>query len=264
MLKNILALLLCLSLAPAFAADDELAVFTLRSKPPQELVPVLRPMLGEQAAISAFGDKLIVRAPAARLEEIRYLISQLDRPARNLMIEVRVDRHDYAEDQQLRARGRLDNSELSGNLRIHRAGTRGRGDSAQTLRTLEGRAALISVGQSVPVYQVEQSHSPYGDSTQRFSVDYRNVQRGVYVLPRLQGEQVTLEVYQQDERAGRKPGHFDIQHASAVVSGRLGEWIALGSIDSQGSANRDGLGLHGSTRRADQRHISVRVSEISR
>jgi len=246
-----------------FAADDELAIFTMRSKPPQELVPMIAPLVGEQGSVSAYGDKLIVRAPSARLEEIRWLVSELDKPARSLLVEVRVDRHDYVEEQRMRGLVDLEEGGSSAQLRLRRAGTSGSGDIVQRVRTLDGRAARINVGQSVPVYEIDRSAGPYGGTTERFGIRYRDVTSGFYVLPRLNGEQVTLEVYQQADQPSVRTGHFDIQHASSVLRGRLGEWIPLGSIDSQGRNARDGLGLSGSTRRADQRHISVRVTPVN-
>lgn len=258
-----LVLLVLLLFATLSLAQGELTVFTLHSKPAQELLPLLQPLLGDEGSASAFGDKLIVRAPAARLDEIRWLVDELDRPARNLMVEVRVDRHAYAEDQHLQAGAHYGEGGGGASVIVRHAGTRGSGDIAQSVRTVDGRAALISVGQAVPVYEVEQSVGPFGGTSERIGVQYRDVSSGFYVLPRLHGEDgVTLEVYQQNDRPAVQTGHFDVQHASSVLRGRLGEWIALGSIDSRGGDRHSGIGLSASTRRSDSRYLSVRVTPV--
>ena len=84
------------------------------------------------------------------------------------------------------------------------------------------------------------------------------------MLPRLHGNQVTLEVYQHDQRQDPvRTGHFDVQHASAVLNGKLGEWLPLGSTDARARDSRQGLGHSASTRSRDERHISVRVTALN-
>jgi hypothetical protein len=255
--------LLALSLPPlSLAGNGELGVFEVHSRPAQDLLPALRQAVGEQGSVAAAGNRLIVRAPATRLEELRWLVRELDVPPRNLMIEARVDRHDYARDQHFSVGLEEQKTGTIGSFRLRERGTGG--DYAQQrVRTLDGRAAFIRLRQSVPVYEVSESKGPRGETRQSYRIRHKDVTRGFYVLPRLHGENVTLELYQQDERqAPARPRHFDIQHASGVVSVRLGEWISLGSAHSKGKASRSGIGHAASTRTRDRRDISVRVTVI--
>jgi hypothetical protein len=252
-----------LTLQSGIAANGELAVFTVQSRPAQDLLPLLRQALGEQGTVAASGDRLIIRAPAGRLEELRWLVRELDKPPRNLMIEVRVDRHDYAREQGFRVGSEDQKTATMGRFYLRERGTDGN-HNEQKVRTLDGRAAFIRIGQSVPVYEVSESQDLSGAIKQSYRVRYKDVTRGLYVLPRLHGDQVTLELYQHDERqAAVRTGHFDIQHASSVISGQLGEWISLGSIDSQARDSHSGIGLSASTRAKDRRHISVRVTGLN-
>ncbi len=259
-----IAVLLSLLIAHAgLAVNGELAVFNVQSRPAQDLAPLVRQTLGEQGSVTASGNQLIIRAPADRLEELRWLVRELDKPPRNLMIEVRVDRHDYAREQRFKVGREDQKTGTIGAFYMRERGT-GSNQNQQNIRTLDGRAAFIRIGQSVPVYEVSESHDQDGETTQSFSVRYEDVTRGFYVMPRLHGDQVTLELYQHDERqAPVRTGHFDIQHASSVISGRLGEWISLGSADSQGSDSHSGIFHSASTRAKDRRHISVRVTPLN-
>jgi len=244
------------------AAKGELAIFDIQSRPAQDLLPMLRQAIGEQGSVTASGNQLIIRAPAARLEELRWLVSELDKPPRNLMIEVRIDRLDYAREQRLRIGREDQKSGTIGSFYLRERGTGGNQDQ-QKVRTLDGRAAFIRIGQSVPVYEVTESQDLSGAIRQSYRVRYKDVTRGFYVLPRLHGDQVTLELYQQDERqAPVRTGHFDIQHASSVISGRLGDWLSLGSINSRGKDSSSGIGHSASTQAQDRRHISVRVTAL--
>jgi len=245
-----------------FAANGELAVFSVQSRPAQDLLPMLRQAVGDQGSVNAADNKLIVRAPADQLEELRWLIRELDKPPRNLLIEVRTDRHDYAREQRFSLGSNNRESTTTGAFYLRERGTGG-GRNKQRIRTLDGRPAFIRVGQSVPVHEVTESRDRDGRIQQSYQVRYKNLSRGFYVLPRAHGDQVTLELYQQDERqAPVRTGQFDIQHASSVVSGRLGEWISLGSINSADSDSRSGIAHSASTRARDQRHISVKVTRL--
>ena len=138
--------------------------------------------------------------------------------------------------------------------------TRGRNDSLHRVQVLDGRPALIRVGQSVPVYQVHQQI--YGNNiVQGFDVQYRDTASGFVALPRVHGDRVTIEIYQQNESAAPN-GRFDAQQASSVLRGHLGEWMTLGSVGGQDYGNRDDLGLHVQTHRSQDRQIELRVIAV--
>lgn len=250
-------LLLSLLLVTA-AQAGEITVFEIQSRPAQDLVPHLSSLLGPDSSVSAYGNRLIVRAPADRLEEARWLITELDRAPRNLLVEVRADRDTSDMNQAAGVR----THDMQANIRFRHYSTQNDDDILQRVRTLDGRPALLRIGQSIPIYQVQQSRD--GNVTsERVQIDYKDIHTGIHVLPRTHAEQVTLEVYQQAESpASVATGHFDTQHANTVVSGRLGEWIPIGSIDTSGRSRQRGLGFRASTSADTQRQLSVRVTVL--
>jgi hypothetical protein len=255
-------LLLCAALLLGWQtviAAPESVLFDIHSRPAEDLVPQVRMLLGEDGSVAAYGNRLIVRAPAKRLEEVRWLISELDRAPRNLLVEVRVDR----EDDHRASGADVHLNDMQANVRFHQYGTRGRDDVLQRVRTIDGRPALIQVGQSVPVYSVERSRNGL-DVSERLDVEYKDIHTGIYVVPHTHGDSVTVEVYQQAESMALRPGYFNTQDANTVVSGKLGEWIPIGSIDTSGHSRNKGLGYHASTQNADQRYLSVRVTPAGR
>jgi hypothetical protein len=92
---------------------------------------------------------------------------------------------------------------------------------------------------------------------------YKDVGRGFYATPRLNGERVTLDITQQaDSQTGYGRGTIDTQRLSTTVSGRLGEWIELGGSGRQATGDQSGtLSLSTSDAR-DNRSIWLMVEEV--
>ena len=234
-----------------------------------------------------------MRTTPANLAEIRKVLATLDAAPRQLMITVRQDALIDRERTQAEVSGRVTSGgaevaiPASGNAR---GGTvevqsgndvlRGRIDSStraldadrntQSVRVLEGSSAFIRAGQSIPVPQRQVARTLVnGQVVERFGngVEYRDVTTGFYVVPRLAGDRVTLEINpQRDTLANPEQnlprGSVNIQQAATTVSGRLGEWIEVGGI-VQGVTNQQTAVL-GSTRELsrDNRQILLKVDEI--
>ena len=244
-------LLLLFLLAPALAS--EMALFEIRHRPAADLVEPLRTLLGERGGVTAQGSRLIVRAPAERLEEVRWLVRELDQPPRRLIVEVRT----RAAGGRRRTHLDIDGYGMRAQVNVMEGHTRRNGEGVQRVQTLDGRPALIRIGQSVPIYQVERHREgPY--FSEQLRVRYRDLDTGIVVLPRLHGDQVTVEVHQQAERPATGQ-RFESEQATTVVSGRLGEWLPVGSIETTLSDRQQGIGLHARTRAESELDIAVRV-----
>jgi Bacterial type II/III secretion system short domain len=95
-------------------------------------------------------------------------------------------------------------------------GVRGSRDERvdQRIQVLEGGQAFISTGASR---------------------NYAQADTGFAVLPRVSGSNVFLEIGTRQEAFSRG-GAIQSQRAATTVSGRLGEWIELGGVDSASPA----------------------------
>lgn len=259
------ALMLCATVAVAETLLTR--TFQVRSQPAAAMLDVVRPLLGDNGGVSAFHDKLIVRGTPAQIEAVGSLLGELDRPARRLVIELR-----QAGSAALSGRDAGYGID-TGNVRIGQptgdghAGayyreiqTRGSTDGMQRVQALDGRPALIRAGQSVPVYQAHQQ--VIGNQiVQGFQMQYRDTGSGFFALPRVHGDQVTVEIYQQHERPG-PGGAFDIQQAATVLRGALGQWLPLGGFSDSDSDRRDALGRHVQTRRSADSRLELRVTTL--
>jgi hypothetical protein len=251
------ALLASLLGAPS-AAEYPLEVIRLQGRPSAEMVPLIEPFVGPGGAVVGSGDKLILRTSPERLQQIRRLLEQLDRPPRRLMVYVR--------------RGRLHESDLayaaagvdlgygrwrlqagppvvpdSAALSLGQVSRRGDLEADQRVQAVEGHPAFIRAGRMQP----SGSHHP-GNG-------YRASGGGFYVVPRLAGERVTLEISTRAARSAGPGGVVSVQGLDTQVQGRLGQWISLGGVASNGSERAQSLLQHaaGSAGASDEIHILV-------
>jgi hypothetical protein len=277
---------------PLYAQNSALEVITLKYRTAEQVMPVLKPLLDKSGTMSGMQNQLIVRTTPANLADIRSVLATLDAAPRRLVITVRQDATIERDRTQSDVSGRIsgggtavvvpgDGNTRGGVVEVRRGDDvlHGRIDSTrsldadrntQTLQVLEGSSAFIRAGQSVPVPQRRVVRTVVnGQVVERVSnaVEYRDVASGFYVLPRVAGDRVTLEINPQRDTLARTEqnlprGSINIQQAVTTVSGRLGEWIEIGGV-AQGAANQQSA-LLGSTREtsSDNRRILLKVDEI--
>lgn len=253
-MKRIALLLLLL---PLFA-QAQMNIITLKHRPAESLIPLLRPVLDEGVGISGTGATLIVNGTPAQLEEIRTLVRQIDTPLHSLLISVMQD----GGDRRSEVHGNISGNLAQPDIRLSGRSNRGQEQVSQQLRVIEGEWATIRAGEAVPVVSQSITRSPYGSSSQR-TVEYQNVESGFEVRPRISGQVVTLEV--RPFHAKRTPGNsgtIEQQELHTTVSGRLGEWITLGGVDEQQQHSGVGTFYAGEGERHSRRSVRVKVEQL--
>lgn len=250
------ALVLLLLAHALLAAAEPLVteVLPLRHRLATEMLPMLRDLVVAEGAVTGMGNQLVVRSTPANLAELKRVLASLDTRQQMLRITVRQDTQtaSQAAADALAARARIggaeaalggpadapgaairyDTGEVGASVESYR--THGQDDRASThfVNALEGTPAFIGTGQSVPLPSTSAVVTPFGANVQQ-SLDYRAVGSGVYVTPRLAGDEVTLEISPYDQRLDRRlGGAIDERGVNAVVRGRLGEWLPLGGAGS--------------------------------
>ncbi|MDP2239361.1 MAG: secretin N-terminal domain-containing protein [Burkholderiales bacterium] len=280
------ALLLCVPRASAQATVLE--VISLKYRTAEQVIPMIQPMLRPGGSISGLQNQLIVRTTPDNHEEIRRILAGVDTLPRQLVITVRQDADG---DSGRRA------AEISGSVRIDdsvritvpgtidsraphigagadRDGVRARiidtrraesDRNLQTVQVLEGNAAFIRIGQSVPVPRREVVQTVIGGqvvSRVVDSVEYRDVASGFNVLPRITGDRVTLDINPQHDTLNRQmPGAVNVQRVATTVSGRLGEWIEIAGLAQQNSHDQSVLLGRSSASGTDNRRVLLKVEE---
>ncbi len=277
-MKKILILLItCLFLTTAVCAS-ELEIINLKHRTAEELLPVIQPLLDKDEMVSGMNYQLILRASPRNIAQIKRLLEGIDTLPRSLKITVMQN-----VDSDTAARlTELSGSVGVGNARISVPGSTGRDGlnariistrsleddkKTQQLQVLEGNRALVRSGQSVPVPQRQVVQNAWGTQVIE-TTQYRDVASGFYVLPRIHGDTVTLEISAQNDSlaSNQNTGNYPatrIQNTSSIVSGRLGEWINVGGGGQQSSTDNSTITTRSTSRLNEERTVLIKVEEVN-
>lgn len=259
-------LLLSTLLPAAVLAQVTTDVIEPRHRAALELMPLVESVAGPGSA-TVYDNKLIVRATPAQMAELRGLLDQFDRAARQMMISVRQggltdqnDRNIGVSGTYRRGDGRIvvpgPDGRVPRDVELQVGERQQRQDSgiSQQVRAEEGREARISLGGSVP-YQVRE-RLPNGVVVQRS--EYVDSSTGFTVVPRLVGDRVRLEI-QAQQQTPQRDGSINSRSSSNIVMVPLGEWVEIGATADQSRNAASGLLSQGEISRSTQSSTQVRV-----
>lgn len=232
-----LGISVCLMAAVALA--QSLTVIDLRYRRAEELIPVLQPLLEQGGALTGQDYKLFVRASSGNLAQLRSAVAQLDKQQRQMVVSVRRSTALDIQQEQASASGTLSTRNgVSGTVRAGERNLQTNDSSVSSVQVLEGNAAFIATGTTVPIVTAV----AVGGGKRPFvagAIEHRNLQSGFMVTPRVNGDQVILDISQQDERVGGNG--IQSQSLNTQVVGRLGSWIQLGGVSESSSSTNSGI-----------------------
>lgn len=234
-------LMLCLlASATAWASEDQVNEIYETYTAAEKLIPILEPLLGPEDRITAFRNKLLVKAPRHRQDKLLELLEEIDRPLRNVLIQVRYGSGDSSESSQRSMDLRYEDADkgvridtgsgdeerivvYKGSSRDDkiqvRAAARDRfttenDNSLSQIRVLEGSQGFLQVGQETPVNHFVLLHpNGYGTTT-----EYRMVGNGIYVVPQIVKDKVRIELFtsHQKPKSGNTVATTDAQSVLLV------------------------------------------------
>ena len=235
----IAGLMMLLSLSAL--ADTQ--VITLQNRTSADLLAVAQNFIGKDGNVTVYGNQLIVEAPAQKIQGLEDLLSQLDTPARRLLITVDTS------DSNL--------PDSNSNTRVYSTASRDGG--VQQIQATEGVPALIQTGQSIP--QTSTQTDAYGRLSAQTA--YRNVTKGFYITASVTGETVHLAIStNRDRMSQEQPDVVNVQSTDTQVSGPLGQWITVAGISGQNQAGQQGQTLTYSTQNRDDMTLRVKVDAL--
>ena len=254
-------LMLCLLCPLVAVAQVKLDIIPLKHRTPDQVLPALRPLVGDDAALSGANNRIFIRADAATRAAVKQAIDALDTPLRSLMISVRQDNDDTVQQDGAGVSG-----EVGRDTRVRARVWSTRGDAgdrlSQRVQVVEGGAAFIQVGSATPMPFSQVVVGPGGAAISQ-GVQYRDVSSGFYAQPRVNGDQVTLDISPQKESlSDTQYGEVRSARLISTVRGRLGEWIELGSSGHDEQVSERGITRYGTRDAQSQRRIWVRVDAV--
>jgi type II secretory pathway component GspD/PulD (secretin) len=259
-------------------ADGSTYVIELRNQPPEILIPTLKPLLRDGDTVSGFNHQLIVNSSPQRIDGIRTLVQQLDKPLHNLMISVKNNNIESGTENNSGFSGgirrehivistgeplrkqegltvRSDGLAYSTNTTQHSSNTR----AEHQVRTVEGSPAFIYTGES--------RHYPTRNADGEIESTEVNANKGFYVTARLAGDRVLLDIVVSNDEFNPPTGRnsadsISTRQLSTTVSGRLGEWISLGGITLSDTENEKTLAKKITTGSSSLGDVSIKINAL--
>ena len=249
---------------PVKADDTVLEVIALQHRPAAELIPLIQPFVAKDGIIKADDAKLIVRTTPANMAELRALIAELDQPLRRLLITVKQLSGESAQSSDTAVDGRLDSNGKSSHIdaRVWQTEKRDDADRVQQVQVAEGGQAFIDVGRQIPITDFAVGQTRSGAIMEQ-QTRYAAATTGFFVRPLLNGDMVTIEIspYQTTATGSATPPAFDVQSLHTTVSGKLGEWIAIGASTANTGQENNAAIVYSTGQRGEQdRRILLRVT----
>lgn len=256
-------LVICL-LVPGTVQAASLVTLQLHNRPATEVIPIIEPMLAPGDVITGHGYKIFLRASAQTVADVKAMLEALDNAPKMLRISVFQGSRQSLKRLDISGSLRIDGSDggvsignpdssgagsidySSGDTRAGVDATRQNqdreGGPLHQVRVAEGNEAFIQTGARVPYYG--------GDD----GTVLQNVTTGFYVLPRIHGNRVTLEVRPfKNSLSKSHSGTIDTQSANTTLHGGIGKWLQVGGVSEHSSYTQSGNATYssGSSNRED-------------
>jgi type II secretory pathway component GspD/PulD (secretin) len=242
--SHYLSLVICLGLFLQANAETEFKIITLQHRFAEEILPAIKPLVGDDGTATAMQNNLIIRTSRNNMAEIEQLISSLDTVRQNLKITIRRNtNNDIGQSRtEIAGRRRIDNVtvETGGRginkqnglaMNIENYQSKSNVSNEQFIRVTDGEQAFILVGQSVPYTQewINLTHRYLG--IQR-STAFVNIDTGFAVRPRTIGNQVELEITPRFSQLNRN-GLIDFTTLTTIVRVNRDDWLDIAGIMQQ-------------------------------
>jgi type II secretory pathway component GspD/PulD (secretin) len=271
-MKRLCTILALLLLTFAVQAAS-ITTIQLHNRPAEEIIPIVKPMLGAGEVITGSGFNLFLRASPQSLEQVRDIIDALDTAAKMLQISVfqgserdlqtrsvsgnlQIEKGDASigigSGQNKSAGGISYNSgKVSGDINASSTQQHQSSKPVHQLRVSEGTEGFIQTGEQIPYLSGSNG------------TEYQQVTTGFYVLPRIHGDRVTLQISPfKNSLAKANAGRVETQSARTTITGRIGEWLPLGGVTEQSNRSQSSLGSSSSTTSRSQQSIWIKADLV--
>lgn len=261
-----LTILVLMTASLAFADGRETEIYTLPLKhsTANEILPKIQPFIPEQATLRGYENTLILKSDRATWEEVKTLLTHLDKPLQSVIITVT-----RGQSGQLAQRGAQDSVQIelgddsSLEARVSRWSTEG--DKYQSgqyrARGIAGEPIAISLGEDTPINEQLIFIGPNGVYL-RNDVNYISTGNGFEAVPSLYPDQrVKVEIHPFFSKISATDRTITKTEAITTLTGRLGEWIELGHIAEHAAVDTEGYTrYHSQGKTTDSIYLKVETT----
>ena len=277
--------LLGLMLLVSTVQADSITTIKLSNRPAEEIIPIVKPMLGSEDAITGQGYKIFLRSSPQTLAQVKEMIDALDIAAKTLQISVfqgstrglsalgisggiQVESGDTSvdigasENKNGDSGGSITYSTNNGSGNINSTTTRMRleDNPIHRVRVTEGTEAYIETGEQILYFSGANWIVPRGVAG---GIEYKDVTTGFYVFPRTHSDMVTLQVSPfKNTQSNAGGGNIKTQYANTNITGRIGEWLLIGGVTEQLKREQSGTGSYSSTQSRNNESIWIKADLV--
>lgn len=250
----------------ARSGEQILKVIELHSRPASEIVNLIAPFLDPYGTAVANGNQLILKTSPANFAEVLNLINQLDKRLAEFQISILQNSRLSLNELNANANvyGKLSgrDSHFGANGHLYQSDSKIDGEITQLVRTMEGKAAHIEVGQAIPVPSY--TGPAYGRTPHpAVGLRYQSATTGFAVVPRMAGEEVLLEVFPWSERPERRGGGVvHTQSAHTTLRAPLGRWVSFAGQDYSETGSAQGIAKHYERTGKNTSNFYIRIDRI--
>lgn len=234
--------LLCFSLH--LPAATEFKIISLQHRLAEDILPAIKPLVGNDGTVTAMQNNLIIRASSENMAQIEQVIATLDTARQNLKITISRQSNLASSNSQAEVSGRKRIGNITAGTRNYPAKARdgvqiniennqntSSNNSNQFINVLDGERAFIVVGQSIPYTQEWVTLTRRYVTIQR-TTEFIEINTGFTVRPRSIGNQIELEVTPRFSQLNQD-GFIDFETLTTIIRANRGDWVDLGGIMGQ-------------------------------
>lgn len=260
-------------------ADMQIVTIDLHNRSAQEVIEIIRPMLQQGGSLTGAGYKLIIKSTPQNIEQIKTLLTEIDTAPAQLLVSVTMNRQTVMDELHAShsvtvkagdgrivvggsdkhsdgAQIQINNNKIKYDARIFETRKKHSSPTVQQVRVTEGLWASIGTGQSIPIATRQRN----ADGTVTETITYQQITSGFLVLPRINGDNVSLTISPRQQSVSQQGGGaFDSTGMETTVTGKLNQWIQLGGVTHQSVSSQSGINYGTRIRDADQNQIWVKV-----
>lgn len=134
-------------------------------------------------------------------------------------------------------------------------GTKG-GHTAQNIRAIEGFPAYIQTGNEIPFWRFDEQGG--------IGREYKSLVTGFYATILASGaEHFTIQMSAQKQTPKKHSNEIANSRYQSTLSGRLGEWIPIGSSERDSNTEHRTITSSSSTSSKQTEPLSIKVTQIS-
>ncbi|MDH3635170.1 MAG: hypothetical protein OES20_10725 [Gammaproteobacteria bacterium] len=277
--------LLGLALLVSSVQAASITTIQLQNRPAEEIIPIVKPMLGADDAISGQGFRIFLRSSPQTLSQVKDMIEVLDIAAKTLQISVfqgntrglsalgldaniQIESGDASVDIGTDGNNSGDgggsityrSNNSSGNINSTSTRMRLEDNPIHQIRVTEGTEAYIETGEQIPYFSGTHWIVP---GAVIGGIEYKDLTTGFYVLARIHGDNVTLQVSPfKNSQGNARAGNIETQYANTTITGRIGEWLLIGGASEQIKRSQSGTASYSSTQSRNNESIWIKTNLV--